>query len=189
MDADAEARWAELTEGACPAPDDLLLLVAELLDDPAHGGTRDALDEQSRLLFAERSRMARANRLTTALRFDLGYRTDERLRPELLSLTSVVRTRVGHPLLIAVVAVALLRRAGQPATVCHAEGRWFAALSGSPLVVIDVEPGERPAAVRPVCGHLVGYTVISSLLRVLDGPRVSTLDRLLEDLPVATPAD
>ncbi len=184
-------RWARLAGGPCPAPDDLLLTAAELTGDPAVQGTREALDEQSRRLFAASGRVACATLLTAVLELELGYRADARERPELLSLTRVVRTRVGHPLLLSVLGVALLRRAGHAATVCFADGRWLAAACGTPLVIIDTLPGARPERVRPVCGHLAGFAALSALRRALDEDgqvrRAAEVDRLLGALPIEAP--
>ena len=149
--------------------DDMLLaLTAEFrpVDQPL---ARERLDDMSRCLFGldRLDAGGQAGCVAHALRHELGLRPLESRDPETMFLDRVLERREGHPLLLAVIAVELARRAGAPARVCSAPTRLFAGFGDEPDRLVEVtRPAGRapdPTAVVRHGSHAVAFAVLGGL--------------------------
>ena len=179
----------------CPAPGDALLAIAaEFRDvDPDRASFR--LDDFSRGLFAvaaERDPGAAARELAELLTNKVRMRRDESSL-EGLWLDRTIERRAGHPLVMAVVAAEIGRRAGLKVGICSTAWGWYAGI-GEPdrLWLIDpaTDPGPTPSGpVRCHCGHEVAFAALTGvyarLVRDGDQPAAHHAVRLRGRLPVA----
>lgn len=152
-----------------PALDELLLaLTAEFRPvDAQHA--HEQLDDFSRSLFglSELDAAGQAGCVTHALRHELGLRCGDVRDPEAMDLDRVLERRRGHPLVLAVVAVELARRAGATARVCSAPTRLFAGFGSPSMRLVETTPpvGAPPPAdsIVPHCPHAIAFGILNGL--------------------------
>lgn len=179
-DREAETGWpetlggsqafAKVAGGSCAAPERLLLALAAEFGPVAWNDALDRLDELARPLFgvAALAPHDAAQRIVESLAGDAGLAGGDGGSDGLL-LDRVLRTRRGHPALLAFVYNAAARRAGLRLGVFSGPLRWYAGLeTEAGLVLIDPVPVvDRPAAAEPTvrryCGHELAYAVLSGL--------------------------
>jgi len=155
---------------ARPQLDELLLALAAEFRPVDTRGALERLDDFSRYLFGLASVHAegQAGCVSHALRHDIGMQPADGDDPEHMMLDRVLECRRGHPLLLAAVAVELVRRAGASAAVCSAPARWFVAFGQVPGVVL-VEFGGHAhadpasAGVRRHCAHEIAFGALNGL--------------------------
>ena len=171
-----------------------MAIAAEFRDvDPDRASFR--LDDFSRGLFAvaaERDPGAAARELAELLTDEVRMRRDESSL-EGLWLDRTIERRAGHPLVMAVVAAEIGRRAGLKVGICSTAWGWYAGI-GEPdrLWLIDpaTDPGPTPSGpVRCHCGHEVAFAALTGvyarLVRDGDQPAAHHAVRLRGRLPVA----
>jgi hypothetical protein len=157
-----------------PGLDELLLALAAHFRPVDQQHALACLDDYSRHLFglAALHADAQAGCVLHALRHDIGMRPADCEDPDHLMLDRVLDRRRGHPLLLAVVAVELARRAGVSACVCSSPERWFAAFGDEQIVLAELAGGApcggAPAVVQRHCPHEVGVRVLSRLCHAYD---------------------
>lgn len=158
--------WARMR---CPSLDELLLALAGEFRRVDEDRVRERLDDFSRYLFGvDRLDAAdQAGCVVQVLRHDLGLEPGEVDNPDHLMLDRVLERRRGHPLLLAVIAVEIGRRAGVPADVCSSADRWFAGFGGVHLTLVELAepagPAPAPQALRRHCVHEVAFGVLDGL--------------------------
>ena len=105
--------------------------------------------------------------MSHAVRHELGLRCADPRDPEAMHLDRVLERRSGHPLVLAVVAVELARRAGVTAHVCSAPTRLFAGFGPPSMRLVETTPpvGPPPAAesIVPHCPHAVAFGILGGL--------------------------
>jgi Transglutaminase-like superfamily len=105
--------------------------------------------------------------------------------------------RAGHPLVLAVVAAEIGRRAGLSVGICSTARGWYAGIGESDrLWLIDpvTDPGPTPSGpVRRHCGHEVAFAALTGIYArlVRDGDEAAAhrAARLRGWLPVSHHAD
>jgi hypothetical protein len=184
-----------LGAACCPAPGEALLAIAAEFRpfDPARTSFR--LDDLARSLFAvsaTRNPGQAARELAALLTDELRFRRDESSL-EGLWVDRALERRAGHPLVLAVVAAEIGRRAGLRVGICSTAWGWYAGL-GEPdrLWLIDpaTDPGPTPSGpVRSHCGHEVAFAALTGvyarLVRDGDEAAANHAVRLRGRLPVA----
>lgn len=162
--------FTRVARQARPQLDELLLTLGAQFRTVDTCGALERLDDYSRYLFGL-TRLhveGQAGCVSHALRHDIGMQAADGDDPEHMMLDRVLERRRGHPLLLAAVAVELVRRVGATATLCSAPARWFAGLGQVPAIVL-VEFGGRvrglPASegVRRHCAHEVAFGTLTAL--------------------------
>ncbi len=165
-----QGRFDQLLEGACcPAPGEILLAIAAEFRTVDAARVSFRLDELARALFdvaAVREPRVAAHALARLLTDHLRFRADESPL-EGLWIDVALQRRVGHPLVLAVVAAEIGRRAGIPVGVCSTAWGWYAGI-GEPdrLWLIDpvTDPGPTPeGSVRNHCGHEVAFAALTGI--------------------------
>ena len=161
-----EAAFAALSRRACPPLGEVLFAVTAAWR-PANWGELDAqLDQLARPLFAAgpggRERAGVLAELLVAT-----FRHEARA-VDGLWLDEVLAGRRGHPVLIAVVATELGRRAGWDITVCSSPAAWYAGLHDAGVLWLIDPTGETsgsraPATVRRHCAHEIAFVVLTGL--------------------------
>jgi Transglutaminase-like superfamily len=188
-----------LASPCCPAAGEMLLAVAAEFRrfDAAHVSFR--LDELARSLFgvaAEREPRAASYGLAELLTDELRFRSDEHALEGLWPDVALDR-RAGHPLVLAVVAAEIGRRAGLSVGICSTAWGWYAGI-GEPdrLWLIDpvTDPGPTPSGpVRRHCGHEVAFAALTGIYArlVRDGDEAAAhrAASLRGRLPVSRHAD
>lgn len=162
--------FAKAVGGSCAAPEQLLLALAAEFGPVEWEVALERLDELARPLFgiAALAPHEAAERIVESLADDAGLGGDGGDADGLL-LDRVLRTRRGHPALLAFVHSAAARRAGLGLGVFSGPLRWYAGLeTEAGLVLIDPVPViDGPAATEPTvrryCGHELAYAVLSGL--------------------------
>lgn len=162
--------FTSVARQARPQLDELLLTLAAQFRPVDTCGAAERLDDYSRYLFglARVHAEGQAGCVSHALRHDIGMQVADGDDPEHMMLDRVLERRRGHPLLLAAVAVELVRRVGASATVCSAPARWFAAFGRAPGIVL-VEFGGRAErlpvseGVRRHCAHEVAFGALAAL--------------------------
>lgn len=165
--------FSSVARQARPQLDELLLALAAQFRSVDTRAALERLDDYSRYLFGLTGIDAdgQAGCVSHALRHDIGMQATVGDDPEHMMLDRVLERRRGHPLLLAAVAVELVRRAGAGAAVCSSPARWFAAFGQAPQIVL-VEFGagaERlPVSdgVRCHCAHEVAFGALTALQQV-----------------------
>lgn len=152
-----------------PALDELLLaLTAEFRPVDAQR-THEQLDDFSRSLFglSELDAAGQAGCVAHALRHELGLRSADVRDPEAMYLDRVLERRRGHPLVLAVVAVELARRAGATARVCSAPTRLFAGFGSPAMRLVETTapagPPPPPESIVAHCPHAVAFGLLDGL--------------------------
>lgn len=152
-----------------PPLDDLLLALAGEFRPVDRRLAQDRLDDFSRCLFGLDGLDAtgQAGCVAHALRHDLAMAPGDPRDPEGLLLDRVLECRTGHPLVLAVIAVELARRAGATAWVCSAPTRLFAGFGHeSPRLVETTAPvrtAPDTATVVRHCSHAVAFGIVGGL--------------------------
>jgi len=163
------SEFLALTRRPDPPLDDLLLALTAEFRPVDRALARERLDDLSRCLFGLDGLDAagQAGCVAHALRHELGLRPVESRDPETLFLDRVLEQREGHPLLLAVIAVELARRAGAIAHVCSAPTRLFAGFGDDAERLVEVtRPAGRapdPATVVRHGSHAVAFGVLGGL--------------------------
>jgi hypothetical protein len=159
-----------LAGGHRPALDELLLTLAAEFRPTDAAGARERLDDCSRALFGlgQLDGAGQAGCVSHALQHDLGFRHARLGDPEALFLDGVLERRRGHPLLLAVVAVELARRAGVSGELYSAPTRLFAGFGEEwpPRLVEFTRPsGQLPPsdALRRHCAAAVAFGILAGL--------------------------
>lgn len=167
---DAAGPFIALVRQPGPQLDDLLLALTAEFRPVDTGRARDQLDELSRCLFGLGGLDAagQAGCVAHALRHELGLRASDSRDPESLLLDRVLERREGHPLLLAVIAVELARRAGAPASVCSAPTQLFVGFGDDAslrLVELTHPAGPAPATADVVrhAAHAVAFGILGGL--------------------------
>jgi Transglutaminase-like superfamily len=165
-----QGRFEQLLQGACcPAPGEILLAIAGEFRTVDAARVSFRLDELARSLFhvtAVGEPRVAAHALATLITNDLRFRADESAL-EGLWIDVALSRRVGHPLVLAVIAAEIGRRAGIPVGVCSTTYGWYAGI-GEPerLWLIDpvTDPGPTPeGSVRNHCGHEVAFAALTGI--------------------------
>jgi hypothetical protein len=152
-----------------PALDDMLLALAAEFRPVDGQLARDQLDDLSRCLFGldGLDPAGQAGCVAHALRHDLGLRCTQTRDPEALLLDRVLERRAGHPLILAVIAVELARRAGADACVCSAPTRLFAGFGDAPPRLVELTRPAGPAPDRATIvrhgAHAVAFGILGGL--------------------------
>ena len=193
---DALTPFTELADGPCTDTGELLLSLAAEFWPVDAGATRARLDDASRRLFgvAAMAGPDRSRRLGTVLERDLLVQPDTGFDPAVLRLDRVLDTRRAHPLLLAVLGVELLRRAGVSAAVCSSPTRWFVGLGGSGgTVLLDARLSAQadpcPDRVRRHCAHEVAFCALTGLAERFAREGRRSRARLALALRIALPVD
>ena len=167
---DALTPFTELADGPCTDNGELLLSLAAEFWPVDAGAARARLDDASRRLFgvAAMAGPDRARRLGAVLERDLRVQPDTGLDPAVLRLDRVLDTRRAHPLLLAVLGVELLRRAGVTSAVCSSPTRWFVGLGGNGRTVLldarlSAQDDPCPDRVRRHCAHEIAFCALTGL--------------------------
>lgn len=162
--------FTSVARQARPQLDELLLALAAQFRPVDTRGALERLDDYSRYLFGLTGIHAdgQAGCVSHALRHDIGMQPAVGGGPEHMMLDRVLERRRGHPLLLASVAVELVRRAGASAAVCSSPARWFIGFGQAPqivLVELGAGAGELPASegVRCHCAHEVAFGALTAL--------------------------
>ena len=121
-------------------------------------------------------------------------RPDTGFDPAVLRLDRVLDTRRAHPLLMAVLGVELLRRAGVTAAVCSSPTRWFVGLGGSGRTVLldarlSAQADPCPDRVRRHCAHEVAFCALTGLAERFAREGRRSRARLALALRIALPVD
>jgi hypothetical protein len=184
-----------LDSACCPAPGDSLLAIASEFRTVDAERTSFRLDDFSRSLFAvalEHDPGAAARELAQLLTDEVRMRRDESSLDGLW-LDRTLERRAGHPLVMAVVAAEIGRRAGFEVGICSTAWGWYAGI-GEPerLWLIDpaMDPGPTPSGpVRCHCGHEVAFAALTGVYArlVRDGDQLAAhrAVQLRGRLPVA----
>ena len=190
--------FTELADGPCSDPAELLLaLAAEFwrIDRPT---ALARLDDDARRLFgvAALDPADCAHELGAVLERDLMVRAEVGPDPALLRLDRALQTRRAHPLLVAVLGVELLRRAGVPAAVCSSPTRWFVAVGGGRAgrtALLDARLSAHaepcPDRVRRHCAHEVAFCALTGLAERFARSGRRSRARLALTLRIALPVD
>jgi hypothetical protein len=184
-----------LESTCCPSPGDALLAVASEFRTFDADRTSFRLDDFARGLFAvaaERDPGASARELARLLTDEVRMRRDESSL-EGLWLDRTLERRAGHPLVMAVVAAEIGRRAGLRVAICSTAWGWYAGIGERErLWLIDParDPGPTPSGpVRGHCGHEVAFAALTGvyarLVRDGDQPAAHRAVELRGRLPVA----
>lgn len=162
--------FTSVARQARPQLDELLLALAAQFRRVDTRAALERLDDYSRYLFGLCGIHAdgQAGCVSHALRHDIGMQTAVGDDPEHMMLDRVLERRCGHPLLLASVAVELVRRAGASAAVCSAPARWFVAFGQVPqIVLVELGAGTDglPASegVRCHCAHEIAFGALTAL--------------------------
>jgi Transglutaminase-like superfamily len=117
--------FTEIADRPCAEADELLLSLAAEFWPLDTAAAQARLDDDARRLFDAPALAPAdcAHRLGTVLEHELRITPDAGSDPELLRLDRLVHRPRGHPLVIAVLGVELLRRAGVQAAVCSSPKR------------------------------------------------------------------
>lgn len=165
----ATSPFIALTRSPDPPLDELLLALTAEFRPVDRALARERLDDLSRCLFGLDGLDAagQAGCVAHALRYELGLRPLDSGDPEALFLDRVLERREGHPLLLAVVAVELARRAGAIAAVCSAPTRLFAGFGDAPSRLVELTrpagPVPDPATVVRHGSHAVAFGILGGL--------------------------
>jgi hypothetical protein len=193
---DAPTPFTELADGPCTDDGELLLALAAEFWPVDASAARARLDDASRRLFgvAAMAGPDRARRLGAVLERDLRVRPDRGPDPAVLRLDRVLETRRAHPLLMAVLGVELLRRAGVTAAVCSSPTRWFVGLGGNGRTVLvdaclSAQEDACPERVRRHCAHEVAFCVLTGLAERFARADRRSRARLALALRIALPVD
>jgi hypothetical protein len=169
--------FAALAGQKCPSVGDVLLVLTGAFQRVDPDAMDAQLDDLARPLFAVEA-WDRPARLALLL--------DEFAHDELsvagLWLDEVVRTRRGHPMLIAAVGAELGRRAGLETGVFSTPTEWYAGiLEEDRLWLIDVAARAAgvpaPETVRRHCGHELAFAALTGLAERFTGPGADVLRR------------
>jgi Transglutaminase-like superfamily len=160
--------FTRLATGGCPPLADILLALAGEFHpvDPAAADAR--LDDLALPLFdaASGDLRAAAAQLATVMDREPGFDAD-RTSIAGLWLDAVLEARAGHPLVLAVVAAEIGRRAGLSVHVLSTDRGWFAGLGdGERLWLIDTTMDGRepdPWRLRRHCAHEVAFAALLGL--------------------------
>lgn len=196
-DRDPSPTFARLAAGPCPPFDEFLLSLSAELGAVDRAGTRDALDDHARRLFGARrlGPSGRVERLASVLGDQPGFRAvDGRADPSAFLLDQVVRTRRGHPALLAVTGHELARRAGIDVGIYSSPCGWFLGCGHDRPALIAVGGAAREVprpTVRRHCSHEVAFTVACGLEHSLDArgeaDAAAHMAALRAHLPVSPP--
>ena len=162
--------FGTLAARPCPGRVDLLgAAAAAFTGEPAVTDTDFALDELSRSLFglvADEDAGVCAEQIGELLAGHPGFTADARA-PQGLLLDCVIAGRVGHPLMLAVVAAELGRRAGMRTGVFSSRLAWYAGVSdGAGLWLVDTtDDGDlgAPDQLRRHCPHELAWAMLAGL--------------------------
>jgi len=167
--------FADLTR--CPGVSclDLQLAIAGEFGRADAVATHGLLDDHARALFdvADSRPDVQAKALLAVMTGDMRFRARSHGEPRDLLLPSVLQTRRGHPLTLAIVARELATRAGIRAGVYSSRTRWFIGLRTDEqllLLLLDtglIEGSGRPAQVIGHCHHELAYCTLTGLGRSL----------------------
>lgn len=152
-----------------PPLDELLLTLAAEFRPVDTQLALERLDDFSRSLFglSDLDCAGQAGCVSHTVRHELGLRCADPRDPEAMHLDRVLERRSGHPLVLAVVAVELARRAGVTAHVCSAPTRLFAGFGPPTMRLVETTPaaGPPPAAesIVPHCPHAVAFGILGGL--------------------------
>lgn len=150
---------------------DLQLSIAGELGRADAVSVHAVLDDLARPLFdvAGSDLQARANALLGVMARDQGFGADEIGDHDDLLLPTVLQTRRGHPLMIAIIGCEVARRAGFASGVYSSRTRWFIGLEQSGrLLMLDAglrDGSGRPAQVIAHCRHELAYCTLTGLSR------------------------
>lgn len=154
---------------------DLQLAIAAEFGRADAVATHGLLDDLARPLFGLASRPAetQAEALLALVADDLGFEARGGGGPPDLLLPCVLRTRVAHPLMLAIVASELARRAGIAVTVCSSSTRWYVGVPGDEqMLLLDTDLGDGgrpPEKVLAHCRHELAYCTLTGLSRSFAG--------------------
>jgi hypothetical protein len=152
-----------------PQLDELLLALAAQFRPVDARHALERLDEYSRYLFGlcELHPDGQAGCVSHALRHDIGMRPTGLDDAEDLMLDRVLERRRGHPMLLAVVAVELARRAGVGGRLYSMPARWFAGFGEEPIALVELGTGAAampsPDMLHGRCAHEVAFGVLCGL--------------------------
>ena len=152
-----------------PDLDELLLTLAAQFRPVDERRALERLDEYSRRLFglAELHADGQAGCVSHALRHDLGMEAGGLDDAENLMLDRVLERRRGHPLLLAVVAVELARRAGVIGRLYSTRARWFAGFGAPRIALVEISSSRAPIPssnqLRRHCAHQVAFGTLCGL--------------------------
>ena len=181
-----------LGTACCPAAGEMLLAVAAEFRPVDAARVSFRLDELARSLFGLREPRDASHALAKLLTDEVGFRSDE-ISLDGLWLDRALERRAGHPLVLAVAAAEIGRRAGVAVGICSTARGWYAAI-GEPerLWLIDpvTDPGPSPSGpVRRHCGHEVAFAALTGvyarLVRDGDAAGAHRATRLRARLPVS----
>lgn len=150
---------------------DLQLAIAAAFGPEDAMATHELLDEFALALFgmASSDPEAQANSLLWLMAGQLRFTGHVSDDPEQQLLPRVVATRCGHPLMLAIVASELARRAGIAVTVYSSPDRWFVGFdAGDHVLLLDASLAHVPPApsqVRAHCRHDLAYVTLSAISR------------------------
>jgi Transglutaminase-like superfamily len=158
-----------LATRCCPPAGEILLAVAAEFRHVDAPRVSFRLDELARSLFgvsAAREPRAASFALARLLTDELRFRAEESSLDGLWLDTALER-RAGHPLVLAVVAAEIGRRAGLAVGICSTACGWYAGI-GEPdrLWLIDpvTDPGPTPSGpIRRHCGHEVAFAALTGI--------------------------
>lgn len=165
----ASRPFLAVADQPAPALDELLLALTAEFRPVDEQRAYEQLDDFSRSLFglSELDAAGQAGCVTHALRHELGLRCADLRDPEAMHLDRVLERRRGHPLVLAVVAVELARRAGATARVCSAPTRLFAGFGCPAMRLVETTPpvGPPPPAdsIVPHCPHAIAFGLLDGL--------------------------
>ena len=152
-----------------PDLDELLLTLAAQFGPVDEQRALERLDGYSRPLFglAELHADGQAGCVSHALRHDLGMEAGGLDDAENLMLDRVLERRRGHPLLLAVVAVELARRAGVVGRLYSTRARWFAGFGAPRIALVELSSSRAPTPssnqLRRHCAHQVAFGTLCGL--------------------------
>lgn len=152
---------------------DLQLAIAGEFGPADAARTHGLLDDHARTLFglAGSAPEEQANALGTLMACAMGLRARIVADPDDLLLPTALRSRRGHPLMLAIIGQQLATRAGIATGVYSSRTRWFIGLqTGGQLLLLDAalrDGSGRPARVLAHCAHDLAYCALTGLSRSL----------------------
>jgi hypothetical protein len=173
------ASLAALARRGRPPYAEMLLAVAGEFRPVDHAAALDRLDDLGRRLFgaAALDAPAAGQKVAAVLGLEVGLQP-RRLGLDSLLLDEVLRSRAGHPLLLAVVYLEAGRRAGLSPSLVSAGSAWMVALGhGATLTVVDPapdpagDPEPERMTLRRHCPHEVAHSVLGAIGAHLEARR------------------